>query len=256
MIHPAPARRRHAAAATPPPRRRRHAAIATPPKPRCRSHTRHCHRAANATHAAATPWPTDVPRRRRHTARAGGMNTMNTMNTNSAALIRCCEYYVMNAVPGMNTIIKPVEYAHRPRHTDPPGPAQPPAPESEPPRPPDGARRRGTANRRWIRTHACAHAYKTISWRVTCARWLHCCIRVETFIRMPTIRLQPLAGSSHTLKTSRGEADPPRSRRGPAVQAPPSSPQAGCPRSVQCCRSDSRRPTTTTCMPWCSPSAA
>ena len=70
MIHPAPARRRHAAAATPPPRRRRHAAIATPPKPRCRSHTRHCHRAANATHAAATPWPTDVPRRRRHTARA------------------------------------------------------------------------------------------------------------------------------------------------------------------------------------------
>ena len=44
----------------------------------------------------------------------------------------------MNAVPGMNTIIKPVEYAHRPRHTvtDPPGPARSPAPESEPPRPP------------------------------------------------------------------------------------------------------------------------
>ena len=53
------------------------------------------------------------------------------MNTNSAALIRCCEYYVMNAVPGMNTIIKPVEYAHRPRHTDPPGRPRSPGPPSQ-----------------------------------------------------------------------------------------------------------------------------
>ena len=81
---------------------------------------------------------------------------MNTMNTNSAALIRCCEYYVMNAVPGMNTIIKPVEYAHRPRHTDPPGPAQP------------GPRVR---------------AAKTARWRATA--W-HCESTMDTDTRMRT----------------------------------------------------------------------
>ena len=64
--------------------------------------------------------------------------------------------YVMNAVPGMNTIIKPVEYAHRPRHTDPPGPAQP------------GPRVR---------------AAKTARWRATA--W-HCESTMDTDTRMRT----------------------------------------------------------------------
>ena len=82
---------------------------------------------------------------------------MNTMNTNSAALIRCCEYYVMNAVPGMNTIIKPVEYAHRPRHTDPPDARAAPGPR--------------------------VRAAKTARWRATA--W-HCESTMDTDTRMRT----------------------------------------------------------------------